>query len=552
MDLGAATHFAQGWSIEIVEEAREIGVGLMRDEIPWNMIEQEPGVFAFTHPNVAFPARLAASGIDLRLVFPYGNPLYDEGGTPHSEEALAAYAEYIAQVLHRYPLVRSIEVGNEFNSQSFVFGHVKEAPYDARNSFYLAMIRAVSERLDEEFPNVEILGGAAHSIPVAYLREQVELGVLDYADGLAFNPYTTPPEHLETQVAILREAIAPADPPLHAPEFGNTFDTFEDAPPYLVKMASAMAAARFETAIWYALREQQWFPRMELVASDGALRPAGEAYAFMKNEVLARGEAERLPADDFTRLYRFGDSALVAWGLPRGIEFAEAAEFFDARGRPIAAPAALDPDAPVIALFDGPVDMQAAIRLAPQAVLADTYWEFDPRLDAEGRSGNWTYGAETGEGIREPLGLMEGGAVQSEGWTPYIGSNWRRPLGISPRGLIPVDFGTETQTGPVYSVFETFTAPSAVQATICGVWEPSADSTDGVTLTISHDGAPLFDAVVSERTVVWLPDIDLEEGDAVDFLIGPNESPAGDWTQRTIRLVEAGADQEHCVFPAGG
>src|ERR1700712_1180359 len=74
-------------------------------------------------------------------------------------------------------------------------------------------------------------------------------------------------------------------------------------------MVSVMAASGIAEADWYALAKQAWFPNMELYdPATGTTTPAGATFAFMQT-LLARGDVQKVPVDDFTYMYKFGDNA---------------------------------------------------------------------------------------------------------------------------------------------------------------------------------------------------------------------------------------------------
>ncbi|WP_299822220.1 hypothetical protein [uncultured Jannaschia sp.] len=536
MELGVATHFSQGWPLEIVEAAQEIGVDSVRDALTWPRIEQQVGSFTFLGPESTYPDLLALEGIDLQLVFAHTNSLYDQGFTPHTPEGREAFANFVAEALQRHPFVRIIEIGNEYNSQTFVTGPVAAA-YEARAEHYIDLLKAVDAKVSVEFPDVTILSGAAHSIPVEFLQAQVQLGSLEHSDGIALHPYTSPPEKVGVHLDMLRAALAPADPPIHATEIGATFDSFDAAAPYLVKMTTALSASGAASAFWYSLREQDALPRMELLAKDGAPKPAADAFALVKERLLPIGDAGRLVSDPYTYLYAFGQSAVVAWGVPQDITIRGEVEWRDSQGRDIPPPQRLDPDEPVIAFFDDPADLATAVTLGPHDLLADSFYDFDPRLDAEGRSGNWTFEAVRSDGTVLPLTGMGGGGRQSEAWRPYVGSPLLRPLGVSEDVVRPVDFTTPDRPGQAYQIRETFVAPDAAKATVCGVWDVRQDTTDGVTLTLHLDGRTIHESVVTDVLHLRIDELDLGPGSRLEILTGPNADPTGDRVRRHVRIA---------------
>lgn len=539
MELGVATHFGQGWSTYLLTTAEEIGVSSIRDSVYWDQIEKTPGQYNFSARTAVYPDQIAARDLELTLIFNRPNPLYDGGGTPYTPTGRAAFAEFVAAALARFPEVDRIEIGNEFNTQNFVSGHVKSAPYETRAVYYTAILKAVHDRIEDDFPDVEILGGATHSVSVGYLKKTFAAGALDYSDGIAFHPYTSKPEQLASHLELLRAAMGENVQPLYATEFSLDFDDADDAPAYLVKMSAVMAAADVASAYWYALREQPWYNEAALLSGQGAVRPAGDAFEFLQETVLAAGPAERLASASSAHLYSFGDTALVAWGAERSINLGPGVTWYDARGQALPSGVqTLDPDKPIIAVATAPTDF-SALTLGPKALVADSYFDFDV-TDPRGLDGSpWSYFKMNGFGLMSALSTMNGGDRQNEPWRPYIGDTGTRPLFIDETMVRPVDFGNGASPAKQYAVVERYTAEQAFKATILGEWTAFSTSTDGVEVRIILNGVELFSSVDKDPILVRLDNIWLELGDTLDFIVDPGASAVGDATSRRISIYES-------------
>ena len=183
----------------------------------------------------------------------FGRPLahVDGGQTPYTDAGRAAFADYVAAVLERFPSIGTIEIGNEFNGNNFVSGPVKNAGYDLRDDYYVKLLAAVHQKISVDFPNVKILGGATHSVPVGgYLRSTFDLGALNYSTDRCA-PYKSDPENIGDHLGLLKMAMGSARQPIYVTEFGDNFQSLQEAPSYLVRMVSAMAGAGVHTATWY-------------------------------------------------------------------------------------------------------------------------------------------------------------------------------------------------------------------------------------------------------------------------------------------------------------
>src|SRR5690349_3914234 len=100
--FGAMTHFAHGWDPVWADIAVLRGVRTVRDELYWDAVEREKGVFAFPRQFDAYMDSLRRNRISPLIVLSFENRNYDGGETPHSTEAISAFARYSAEVLKRY------------------------------------------------------------------------------------------------------------------------------------------------------------------------------------------------------------------------------------------------------------------------------------------------------------------------------------------------------------------------------------------------------------------------------------------------------------------
>ncbi|MET0377264.1 MAG: calcium-binding protein, partial [Rhizorhabdus sp.] len=545
MQLGATSHFSQGWDLSLLDAAAPLGVRHLRDEIGWASIEKVPGVYDFSSLDVAYVDRLLSKGFMPTLVFQGGNPLYDGGATPFTAAGRAAFADFVAATVQHFQGVRSIEVGNEFNSNDFVSGPVRDSDYALRDDYYLALLEAVHSQVKAIRPDVQILGGAAHSIPVGYFEPLIANGALGLMDGIVIHPYTSEPEELAKQLDVFRTAMGGSQLPIYATEFSKASPDAEDNAGYLVKMATVMAAAGVAGADWYGLREEggggtSWYTNQALLTLSGAITPAGRAFAFEQTMLLNRGTPERIAVDDFTFAYRYGSDALVIWGAQRDINVAGPARYFDAQGREIAKPTAIDPDEPLIVISDGPISYGTTFTLGASGLVADSFTQFDFTNEPTGAQtfeGPWSYFVESVvAGSLTPLYTQGGGEVAWSNWTPYLGSDWLRPLSLGSRTVSPVDFGTPGHPN-VFKIVERYTASEAASVTIKTTWDVIDTSVDGIDLTIKHNGVAIYAGIVRNVAAIDLPHVVLARGDTLDFVTGTNGTPAGgDATDHRIQI----------------
>ncbi|CAO4167624.1 Asl1-like glycosyl hydrolase catalytic domain-containing protein [Methylorubrum aminovorans] len=550
MILGTATHFSQGWNTSMMGSAAAIGATAIRDSVSWAKIETTPGFYDFSDPSVAYVRKALDQGLDVTLVFSATNPLYDGGTTPNTSAGLAAYAKFVAATVQHFKGVSAIEIGNEFNGNNFVSGVVQKDSYSLRDDHYMDILNAVARSVSEFFPAVKILGGATHAIPVAYLTELFNKGALDRVDGVTIHPYTSTPEQLSDQLDVLKAAMGVNQTPIYVTEFGQNFKSLAEAPAYLVKMTAVMAAAGVASADWYALQEQKWFPNMELVDRAGVATPAGKAFAFIQNYLLALGTPIKISTDNATYGYLFGRNTLVIWGEDQTIKLTGPTTYYKASGEKIEHfDGKVHFGEPVIAISETPIVAGETFFSTGTGIVADSLHDFDvsnAKGSTAGFEGPWSYFQLSGTGVMTTLYTMPGGARADEPWTPYIGTEGLRPLRVDSTSVNPVDFGNGHSPSARYAVVERFTAKTADELRIAGHWDVSDKSADGADLTILHNGKAIYSTVIYDPLNGNVLDLNLEHiavsaGDTIDFVLGTNTSNAGgDLTARRITILSEG------------
>ena len=534
MKIGVSTHFGQNWPLDMLTSARSVEATFFRDTISWDNVEVSKGAYVFNRPNTVYPEALDDFGARTTLTFNWGNAFYDNGDTPYSEEARRAQARFIESTLARYKNVDVIEIGNEFNGNNFVTGPIREQSGAERAESYVRMLAPIAEGVRSARPDVKILGGATHSIPVGYIEQLIEAGAMDYMDGLAIHPYTTPPEQLERQVAYLRSRLPDPAMPIFATEFGSTNENF--AADYMVKMYSVMSAAGIEHAIWYPLRRQGNSTSVPLVANNGAVTSAGEAYAFIQRD-LSDARFRDVSPDPFTYAFQAGRSTVVLWGEPRSFSVRNPQiAVYSAEGDRIAPPASLDMDTVLILVSESGIDLANDIELGPNRLVADSYHQFE-YVDRPGKENAFErYFLVNGE--RRPAEIMGGGERSGTIWTPYFGNPYLRPARIAADGMIPAVFDPGTESQKTVSIVHSYVADRDMSLNVRSEWVTSDRTDDGVTVRICLNDRTLDEQLVMGTAQIGLKTIDVNKGDRLDFILSPNANSEGDGTSYRIRLFE--------------
>ena len=186
--LGAATNFGQAWQPQMMQAARDLPLTDFRDAVYWRDIEASDGGYQFDGKRETWPDLLPDMDAGMSLTVNNGHPRWDDGHTPHSPDAVAAFARFAAAAVTRFPAIHSVEVGNEMNSATFVSGPGWDGDLERRAISYTALLAETARQVRAARPGTRILGGAAHSIPLAWFQALFGAGAAAHMDALVIHP----------------------------------------------------------------------------------------------------------------------------------------------------------------------------------------------------------------------------------------------------------------------------------------------------------------------------------------------------------------------------
>lgn len=527
--IGAASNYGQSWFPETFLSSRDLPVTDYRDEIFWELIDQTNGTYRYEMGRTQYPDHLAQYGLGLSVMINNGHPGYDGGYTPHSPQAVAAFARFAGNVVKRFPDIQSVEVGNEMNSSTFAVGPGWEGDLQTRAASYVALLKATAEQVRQANPSVRILGGAAHSIPIAWFQALFENGADGYMDALVIHPYTVPPEQIRRQIALLRQLPDAQDMPIEVTEFGHK--DAAQAPAHLVKNYCQMALAGVTRVIWYPL-DPRGDGLTPLLDKDGAPTATGQTFRLVNNELADRPVVDFAP-DPFTYACLFGDDRLVIWGAPRTVTLAHSDLYaVDMAGNRLNQPELmLSHQTPVIVLSNGaPIELASTLVLGTQQVIADSVDQFaypgaggDDPFERFVRQGDQDFALQTRPG-QERDGVP---------WTPYLGTDRDGTVRATANWVLPAAWGS----GPLEIVYR-YRVVETGRATLRIDVSPSSHSVDGVILGVFRNNQPLETRQISTASTVLLEHLDLETGDILDFRIGPGDTPDGDASGFRVTILK--------------
>lgn len=526
--LGVATNFGQNWSDAPLEGSQQLPAIDFRDTIRWRYAEDADGTILFDRSETNFPDRLAELGATMSLTINDPHPLYDGGNTPISAEGQAAFGTFAAAAVQRFANIHSVEVGNEMNSATFASGPGWDGDLRERARSYANLLKATAGAVRAVRPDVRILGGATHSIPLPWFEEIFAAGGAEHMDAIVLHPYGTPPEQLRRQIALLRAFPEASDMPIEITEWGSA-DPVE-APGHLIKGYCQFALVGVTRFIWYPLNERGDGLVPLVVQND--VTPAGRAYQLAFNEFEGKAVTD-LGIDPFTYGCAFGDSAMVLWGAPRDVVLADGIQAFAPDNIQLATDdLRLDRDRALVLLSDSPFRLGEEVVLGPHGVIADSFDQFTYPDAAEGP---FTLLAEhEGELVR--YATRPGQERGSVPWSPYLGNDLTWRLIADAETVLPRYAKGSQGWGPV-SVVQRYRADRNSSGRVEIEIEPAAKSIDGVVLQVRQNGEILFEKIVTGPEVVRL-DLTLTAGLETDVIVGPGQSEDGDVTSLRTRYLE--------------
>lgn len=413
--IGVTAHFAQGWPDVLWHALGSVHARTVREAISWRRVEARSGQYDFTAQNSGHLNRLCAMKLPVVLVIDPRNPLYDGGMTADTAQAQAAFGAFVAAVADRFgTCLAAIEVGNEINGAKAMTG----AAASHRADSHTRLMKAVWQVVKPRHPQVALLGGSVNTVGTGFLQALFAHGLLDWVDGLAIHPYRRSVEGLDWELAALNAAMARQGKvkPLWATEFGIATSDWHVASDYLLSMAVMMSAAGISEAQWYALADDSSFPTMGLVQSDASAKPAARTFALLAEDLLVRGPAVRIDAQDPGLFrYRFGNDREVIWGAPRAIAVPAGAVVRDSAGRRLEGTIRIGPS-PII------VESGGEIQIGSTEVLADSLYDYATPV--------WSYAAGS-----SAAGLTGLRTVHSN-FASSLGAPGHAPVAVNPGGMI--------------------------------------------------------------------------------------------------------------------
>ena len=352
---------------------REMGAGWSRESLFWSQCEKSAGrVYIPMHITESIEVGLQ-NGIKTLVVLTGGNSLYDNNRFPQSDEAIAAFGNYVYEVVRALKgKADTFQLWNEFhhtwngmhpdyasNPRSVVW----DTEYTAQGAeAYVKLLKVVYERAKEANPECKIVGfGGVPSIWPHWIEKMLDVGVGDYSDYISLHEYNSsnPPEknllaYLKRLVGIVEEKGA-SDLPIWITETGwSTYDLPQsEQAKYAVREYLLLKDIGIDKIFWYDFKNDG-VNHSDAEMSYGAIynhaekekaaysaRPLYVALANMNDKIGEAEIKEHITTDDGTEVFKlksdFGGDVCVLWNLSGSttatVDFGSAeAELYDMFG----------------------------------------------------------------------------------------------------------------------------------------------------------------------------------------------------------------------------
>ena len=274
--FGIAGQFSAGWDLELTSLLDYAGVGSVRDDSGWGLIEEERGEYDFGVSDPYMDA-LRDRGFERLYILAYGNTLYDSGGEyetmPYHDDYREAFANFSHAAVEHYDDLDYVEVWNEPNLDTFARGPAGTDP-----TAYAELLETTYPAVTDARENVTVLGGSAtanysgpgvETLDRSWWERFLAAGGAEHADALAVHLYRADPTGFEADVEELRNMTREHNDgealPIWVTELGwHTSPYFPGGDREatqlrnLVRSHVRLRAAGVERLHWYTFQDSTW------------------------------------------------------------------------------------------------------------------------------------------------------------------------------------------------------------------------------------------------------------------------------------------------------
>ncbi|SDE70024.1 Glycosyl hydrolase catalytic core [Paenibacillus sp. UNCCL117] len=188
--FGTAIHLLNKTDANYVDtyltQIAQTGIQWIRDDARWIVAETVKGQISIPPAWDMFVDTALSKGISPLFIVDYGNPFYDDGKAPHTDEGIAAYARYAGELAeHFLGRVDHFEIWNEWNIGG---GNPDRLSPEA----YAKVLKAAYAAIKAVNPDAVVIGGVTSGADAGWISRVLAAGGYDDMDAVSVHPYTYP------------------------------------------------------------------------------------------------------------------------------------------------------------------------------------------------------------------------------------------------------------------------------------------------------------------------------------------------------------------------
>ncbi|MGG1518639.1 sugar-binding protein [Paenibacillus oryzisoli] len=473
--FGTALHLMGKTDANLVDtylsQVADTGIKWIRDDARWEKAETTAGQIGIPASWDLFVDTALSKGLHPILIIDYGNPLYDGGKAPYTDEGIAAYANYAGELAEHFAgKVDHFEIWNEWNIGG---GNPDRLSAEA----YAKVLKAAYSAIKAANPDAFVISCATSGADAEWIGSVLAAGGYGYMDAVSIHPYTYPVNPDDgglaaslTAIHNLFAAYGPAKP-VWVTEIGWPTSEVLDrgvservsgayaARAYTLALSSGIA----EKVFWYDFKND-YKPDTSLEGQFGLVRGDHESvpWSAKQNYIAYRAAVSRLSGaayvqsydpGDRVQAYRFhrsydGKDVIVVWSqgdakqllMQLGVSTATA---YDLYGNQTALSAGTD-GTMMLPVSEEPVYVEG--EFAQTISIKDPYsLDVYPQLTTTPQGDQWA--AEIR--IRNQLDIAQSGTVQMTGSGPWQQGSGPQAFTVMPNSTTTVTYLFTGEPEPV-------------------------------------------------------------------------------------------------------
>ena len=188
--FGTTTHL----NFPNIDKVPLMGMGMIRDEFHWGGVERKKGEFFYNEDRDRYFTLVKKLDVETLLILDYANNFYDGGNFPHTDEAVAGFAEYCGRMAeHLKGRCRYYEIWNEWSGGCGMSSFISKGHHNTPEN-YVKLLKAASAAIRKADPDAYIIGGGGdhHVGHFKQIEAMMKLGVMKYCDAFSVHPYVYP------------------------------------------------------------------------------------------------------------------------------------------------------------------------------------------------------------------------------------------------------------------------------------------------------------------------------------------------------------------------